>query len=130
MRYRTAGPIVLVLQLPAIVSCSHTPRDRLQGRWVGESVENFAASQVARATGWAKGASLEFRGNRVTVTVPAESPRQGTFMVTAQSPDTVRVSFVRQQGARDDASFQFENDERMRWQLGGGRAIVLRKAGD
>jgi hypothetical protein len=42
----------------------------------------------------------------------------------------VRVSFVRQQGARDDASFQFENDERMRWQLGGGRAIVLRKAGD
>jgi hypothetical protein len=130
MSYRTAAPLVLFLQLPAIVGCQHTPKDRLQGRWVGERVENFAASQIARATGWAKGASLEFRGNRVTVQVPAESPRQGTFVVTDQAADFVRVSFVRPQGTRDDVSFQFDGEELMRWQLGDGRAIVMRKAGD
>jgi len=130
MRYRIAAPIALVLQMPVIVSCQHAPKDRLQGRWVGESVENFAASQMARATGWARGASLEFRGNRVTVTVPAESPRQGTFVVTDQQPNAVRVSFVRPQGTRDEASFQFEGNELLRWQLGDGRAIVMRKASD
>ena len=130
MRYRITAPFVLVLQLPVIIGCQHTPKDRLQGLWVGESVENFAASQVGRATGWAKGASLEFRGNRVTVTVPAESPRQGTFVVTAHAEDVVRVSFVRPQGTRDEASFQFESADLMRWQLGDGRAIVLRKASE
>jgi len=130
MRYRIAAPIALVLQLPLWVSCQHASKDRLQGRWVGESVENFAASQIARATGWAKGASLEFRGNRVTVTVPAESPRQGTFVVTDQGPDAVRVSFVRPQGTRDDVAFRFDGDELLRWQLGDGRAIVMRKTND
>ena len=130
MNYRNVAPIALMLQLPLLASCNHSPRDRLQGRWVGESVENFAATQIARATGWAKGTSFEFRGNRVTVSVPAESPRQGTFVVAQDQPNALRVSFVRPQGARDEVLFELDGDALMRWRIDANRSLVLRKVQD
>jgi hypothetical protein len=130
MNYRDLAPIALMLQLPLLTSCNHSPRERLQGRWVGEGVENFASSQIARATGWAKGTSFEFRGNRVTVSVPAESPRQGTFVVAQELPNELRVSFVRPQGARDEALFQLDGDGLMRWKIDGSRSVLLRKVQD
>jgi hypothetical protein len=130
MRYFHAATIALLLQLPALVSCQKVPKDRLQGRWVGESVENFASSQIARATGWAQGTSFEFRGNRVTVAVPAETPREGTFVVSEQPQSGLRVSFVRPQGTRDEVELQLVGPERLRWRFDDGRTIVMRKVQD
>lgn len=129
MRNLRAASFALLL-LPVLVSCHKMPSDRLQGRWVGESVENFASAQIARATGWAQGTSFEFRGNRVTVSVPAETPRQGTFVIAEQPASELRVSFVRPQGARDDVQLQLLGPELLRWRLGDGRSIVMRKVQD
>jgi hypothetical protein len=127
MKPVTLVTVALLLQLPFVVGCKSTPKDRLQGRWVGESLENFASAQATRALGWVRGTSFEFRGNKVTVTVPAESPRQGTFSVTQQDADTLRVAFVRPQGSRDDVELQFVEPDLVRWNLGDGRSIRLRK---
>lgn len=130
MRYQTAAPIALLVTIPLLAGCETSPKDRLQGRWVGEAVENFVPPQVARATGWARGAAFEFRGNRVTVSIPAERPRQGTYQITRADPEELRLSFVRSHGARDEAAFVFDGDDVLRWMVGQGRSVVLRKVVD
>src|SRR5215510_5906641 len=106
MRARVKTALALAITLPAAVGCQKTPRDKLQGRWLGEGVESFPAVQVPRATGWVKGTALEFSGNRVTVTVPAETPRSGTFKVSRVEGEKVFVSFVRDEGGTDESSFR------------------------
>jgi hypothetical protein len=117
---------ILALVLPGL-GCKTTPKERLQGRWVGERVENFDTGQSPRALGWATGTSIEFRGSQATVTIPAESPRQGTYEVSRASEHEVTVSFLRHQGKRDEVTFLLEGDDQMRWLLGDGRSIVLRR---
>lgn len=114
--------------MPLTAGCETSAKDRLQGRWVGERVEHFAAEQANRAAGWARGATFEFRGNRVTVGVPAERPRQGTFRISAITADELQVSFIRPHGVNDEATFRFDGDDVLRWVLDGGRSIVLRRA--
>lgn len=127
---RSLLSFVLVLMVPVLVGCEDTPKERLEGRWVGERVENFGGGQHARVLGWAKGTSFEFTGNRVTVSIPAESPRQGTFKIAKIDGDQLTVSFLRPHGAADEVTFRFEGEDEMRWLLDDGRSIVLRKAGD
>lgn len=130
MSLRAAVPLVLLIHMPLLAGCEDSPKDRLQGRWVGQAVENFAGSQVARAMGWVRGAAFEFRGNRVTVSIPAESPRQGTFRITEAAADQLQVSFVRPHGVKDQVALRFEGEEKMHWLLGDGRSVVLRKVND
>ena len=66
MRIRITTAFALPLTLFAL-GCEKTPKDKLQGRWLGEPIENAPASQLAKATGWVKGAAIEFAGNKVTV---------------------------------------------------------------
>ncbi len=128
MRVCTKTALALILVVPAIASCSKTPKDRLQGRWLGESIENVPAAQVAKATGWVKGTALEFTGTKVTVMIPAESPRTGTFRVTETEGDKMVVSFLREEGGRDEAEFAIVGEQQLRWRIGDGREIVLVKA--
>src|SRR6185436_11584825 len=62
-----------------LAGCGHPAARALEGRWFGDSVENFDPSDVPLATGWARGASFEFHGGSVTVAIPAEDPRKGRF---------------------------------------------------
>jgi hypothetical protein len=78
--------------------------------------------------GWVKGTALEFSGTKATVMIPAESPRTGTFRVTEAEGDRVTVSFLREEGGRDEAEFQFIGDGQLRWHIGDGRQIALVKA--
>lgn len=121
------GIMLLVFTLPG---CSRGLEQQLQGRWVGQSADNFSSAQAARALGWARGASFEFAGSRVTVKIPAERPRTGTFQVTELSEGEVQVSFLRPRGTEDHVTFRVEDEQRMRWMLDGGRSILLRKAAD
>lgn len=127
---RASGPLVLVLTLAGLTACEKTPKERLEGRWVGEAVENFPAAQVSRAQGWVAGTSFEFQGSRVVVTIPAESPREGTYQLAQAGEDQLLVTFLRPQGMQDQVAFAFEGEDRLRWMLGDGRSIVLRKAAD
>src|SRR4051812_28663519 len=126
-RVKTALALAAITTLPAAVGCQKTPRDRLQGRWLGEGVENFPAAQVPRATGWVKGTAIEFNGSKVTVTVPAETPRSGTFKVSRIEGEKIFVSFARDEGGTDESQFRFMNEGTMRWDVGNGREVVLVK---
>jgi hypothetical protein len=129
MRTRVRTALAIVITLPAAAGCAKTPADRLQGRWFGEAIVNAPEDQVAKATGWVKGTAIEFSGSKVTVTIPAESPRSGTFKVTKAEGDRVTVAFLRVEGGRDEVDFRLGADDRsMRWEIGGGREIVLAKA--
>ncbi len=122
--------VALLAAVPALWGCATTAKDRLEGRWVGDTVDSFPASQRARALGWAKGTAISFEGARVTVSIPAESPREGTYKLAELGPDELKVTFLRPHGAADEVTFRFEGEDRLRWMLGDGRSIVLRKADD
>jgi hypothetical protein len=127
MRFRTAAHLALAMAIPTLGGCKDTPKERLEGKWVGERADNFRPEQGERANGWVAGTSFEFQGSRVTVSIPAESARQGTFSVATVSEEELRVTFMRAHGASDEATFLFEPDDRLRWMLGDGRSIVLKK---
>ncbi|MBK8258699.1 MAG: hypothetical protein IPK82_39330 [Polyangiaceae bacterium] len=129
MRTRVTMTLALAaITLPTAVGCQKSPRDRLQGRWLGEGVENFPTQQVPKATGWVKGTAVEFSGSKVTVTVPAETPRSGTFKVARVDGEKIVVAFTRDEGGTDETAFRFVNETTLRWDAGNGREIVMVKA--
>jgi len=99
----------------------------LEGRWLGETVENFQDSQLAAATGWARGLSFEFAGSTVTVAVPAEEARTGKYQVTSVHESDVRLAFTSKEGKTSSALFKLDNDHSIRWMLGESRSVVLRR---
>lgn len=129
MRLPIASTVVLA-SATLLAACSKDPKKQLEGRWVGERVEHFSSAQKSRAEGWASGASFEFKGSKVTVTVPAESPREGTYQITRADERSLELAFLRPGGERDRAEFQLEGSDHLRWQLGDGRSILFRKATD
>lgn len=128
MRTRVKTALALAITIPAVAGCEKSPRDRLQGRWLGESIENVPVSQVQKATGWVKGTAIEFNGNKVTVTIPAETPRTGTFKVMKREGEKLLLSFHREEGGRDEAEMALVGDSQLRWRIGEGREIVMLKA--
>ena len=50
-----AHSAILAVSLSLLAGCDKSPRDRLQGRCLGESTENVPPEQLAKATGWVKG---------------------------------------------------------------------------
>ncbi|HWZ90859.1 MAG TPA: hypothetical protein VNW92_18485, partial [Polyangiaceae bacterium] len=66
-RLTSLGLIALgAFLLTGLTGCGNPIARKLEGRWLGESVENFDAKDVAAATGWARGLSLEFSGTHLT----------------------------------------------------------------
>lgn len=112
-----------------MAGCGNPVRDKLEGRWLGDSVENFDDASVASATGWAKGTSMEFSGSTITVAIPAQEPRSGTWDVAKVSPDhrDVRLAIHRKDGRVDHAHFKLDSARSMRWMLTNGRAVVMRR---
>lgn len=110
-----------------LVGCGNPVQRKLEGRWLGESVENFDAKEVAAATGWARGLSLEFSGTRLTVAVPAEEPRTGKYKVTSVRENDVQLAVTRLDGAVDTANLKLDDERSLRFMIGDTRAIVLRR---
>jgi hypothetical protein len=50
--------------------------------------------------------------------------------VIRKDPETLLVSFLRDEGGRDEAEMATAGDHRLRWRVGEGREIVLVKAQD
>jgi hypothetical protein len=120
--------LVLVLGGALLLAgCGNPVQRKLEGRWLGESVENFDAKDVAAATGWARGLSLEFSGARLTVAVPAEEPRTGKYKVASVHENDVELAVTRLDGAVDNASFKLDDERSLRFMIGDTRAIVLRR---
>jgi hypothetical protein len=107
-------------------SCSKSAEEKLAGKWVGERIDNVSADRVAEATGFIKGTTFEFAGDKLTVSVPAEAPRTGVFQVTRADGDQVVVSVARSDGAtHDEAMLTMLSDKTMRWDIGQGRDVLM-----
>src|SRR5450432_426797 len=110
-----------------MAGCGNPVQRKLEGRWLGESVENLDAKEMAAATGWARGLSLEFSGTHLTVVVPAEEPRTGKYKVASVHENDVELAVTRLDGAVDTASFKLDDDRSLRFMIGDNRAVVLRR---
>ena len=110
-----------------LAGCGNPVQRKLEGRWLGESVENFDAKDMAAATGWARGLSLEFSGTKLTVAVPAEEPRTGKYKVSSVHENDVQLAVTRADGVVDNASFKLDDERSLRFMLGDNRAVVLRR---
>ncbi len=120
--------LALTLTLALVLGgCGNAVQRKLEGRWLGESVENFDTKDMAVATGWARGLSLEFSGARLTVAVPAEEPRSGKYTVASVHDNDVELAVTRSDGAVDTASFKLDEESRLRFMIGDHRAVVLRR---
>jgi hypothetical protein len=111
----------------SVSACRHPVERQLQGRWLGEGVENFDDRDLAAATGWAKGTSMEFSGSTITVGIPAEEPRSGKYEIAKVHDADVLVQVERRGGKTDNVSFKLDSEDSIRWMLGEGRAVVLRR---
>src|SRR6185436_7180619 len=54
--HRLGGFSFAALALLFTVGCGHPAQRALEGRWFGDTVENFDPTETALATGWARGA--------------------------------------------------------------------------
>jgi hypothetical protein len=82
---------------------------------------------LASATAWARGLSFEFTGNNVTVTIPTELPRTAPFEVVKHDDEGVTIALRRDNGAVDMAQFAIVRPNTLRWDIGEGRSMLLRR---
>lgn len=111
----------------AALGCGHPVQRQLEGRWFGESVENFEQRELPAAVGWARGVSFEFAGESVTVSVPAEEPRTAPYQVASVQRNDVRLSVRRPTGEKESVHFRLDDERNIRWMLDDHHAVVLRR---
>lgn len=124
VRQEIVLPVVLVL---SALGCNKSPRERLEGKWVGEGIAQVHASQDGRADEWAKQTRVEFNGNNVTVAIPAEEPRSGTFKIAKATGNDLQVVFKRKAGGEDTSRLTFVEDDKLRWTFDNGVEVMLRR---
>jgi hypothetical protein len=111
----------------ALTGCGHPVQRALEGRWFGESVENFEQPDLAAATGWARGTSLEFSGSSVTVAIPAEDPRKGRYDVESAHDGDVTLAIRDTKGSVTRTRFTFDGDHFLKWRVDDRRTVVMRR---
>ncbi len=119
--------LAVALSASGLAGCGNPVQRQLEGRWLGDSVDRFEQRELSRATGWAKGVSFEFTGEKVTVTIPAEEPRSATYRVASVHASDVRLAVVRPDGKTDPLHLRIDDERSVRWMLDGSHAIVLRR---
>jgi len=125
---RLGTSLLLAGVAAASVGCGgHPVQRKLSGRWLGERIENVDGEALAAATGWVKGTSLEFADSTLTVAVPAEEPRSGPYRVVRVHERDVRLAVTRKDGTVDQLALKLDDERSLRWVIGDGRAIVLRR---
>jgi len=99
----------------------------LQGRWLGHGVEQMPAEQAAAVTGWARGMSFELTGTNLTVTIPSETPKSAAYTVESVNDREVRLAVQRDDGKTDYVELTLEDENTLRWHVGSGMSVLLRK---
>jgi hypothetical protein len=122
----TVGVLVVAASL-SLLGCGHPLQRKLEGRWFGQTVENFDDRDVAAATGWAKGVLFEFAGSSFTVSIPAEEPRSSVYKVASVHNNDVRLTVDRKDAKPDSLVIKLDSEDSLRWMLDKGRSIVFRR---
>lgn len=111
------------LALFSLTGCSKGPQERLQGKWVGDSISNIPPEQEARATGWARHTSFLFEGEKMTVALPAGESRTGAFKVERSNGNKVMLKIDRGNGEADEATLTMVNENAFKWDIGNERSV-------
>lgn len=119
--------LAVVLAFLGLSSCASPVARKLEGRWIGDTITNLDAAQLPSAIGWVRGTSFEFAGGNVTVAIPTELPRTGDYEVLTGSDTEAQLAVHRPDGAVDSLQLKFDGDQHLRWQVGGGREVILRR---
>jgi hypothetical protein len=114
-----------IVATASCAGCSRDPRARLEGKWLGDSVINVPERQLDEALGWVKGVSFEFRGTKMTVTIPGKEPRVGEFDIQDADKDRVTIRVAGEGGGTDSTTLLFAQQDRLHWDIGHGREVVL-----
>jgi len=117
----------LVATVTATAGCGHPLARKLEGRWFGTGVESFEQRELSSATGWARGVSFEFSGDRVTVAIPAEEPRTAPYKIASVHGAEVKLSIQRPDGASDPLALRIDDEVSLRWMLDKTHAVVLKR---
>jgi hypothetical protein len=112
----------------AASGCGNSASSRLEGRWEGASVENVDLEQLATATGWVRGLAFQFAGAAVTIGMATELPRSGSYRVAREQGKDLTLEIRGPSGQVDVAEFILDSDTQLRWRIGDGRSVVLRRA--
>ena len=126
------APLVRIALISTFLmaGCGKSPEEKLAGKWVGDRIDNVSADQVMRATGWVKGTTFEFAGDKLTVTLPAEPARKGTFKVSRVEGDKMVLLVARSDTqTHDEATLTLHGDRTMTWDIGHGREVLLVRTG-
>ena len=125
---RFGAAVFIMAAAAAAVGCGgHPIQKKLAGRWHGARIENVDGEALAAATGWVKGTSMEFADSTLTVAIPAEEPRSGEYRVVRVHEDDVRLAVTRRDGDVDHLNLKLDDERSLRWMIGDGRAIVMRR---
>jgi len=116
-----------VLAPVLLAACGHPAERALEGRWRGSSVENFDDQETAAATGWARGTELAFRGHRVTIAVPAEEPRTGSYQLESIEERKLTLSVLAPDGQRTFMQLIVDDEQTLRWVLSEGRTVLMKR---
>lgn len=121
--------VIVVSALSAITlgGCGHPAERKLQGRWYGEGISPGYTEELSAATGWIKGTSFAFNDQKMTVEIPAESPRSGKYQIVAYREGKVTMDVQRTDGITDRLQLRLEDERTLYWLLSEGRAIKMRK---
>jgi len=118
--------LLLLAGLVGLNACAHPVQRTLEGRWMGEAIENFDDEVMAAASGWARGTSLEFSGSELTVAIPAEEPRSARYKVVGVHQKKVRLAI--QAGAKlEELRLVLDDERSLRWMLDDNRAVLMRR---
>jgi hypothetical protein len=115
--------MVMGLAVVALAGCSKGPQERLQGKWVGDSINNIPPEQEARATGWVRHTSFLFEGDKMTVALPAGESRTGVYKVERANGNKVTLKIDRGNGEADEATLTMVNESAFKWDIGNDRSV-------
>lgn len=118
---------LLLASALGLLGCGHPIQRTLEGRWMGESVENFSDEVAAAASGWARGTSLEFAGDELTVAIPAEEPRTAPYKIVGVHQKNVRLGVATSDGKQADLRIVLDDERSLRWMLDDNRSVVMRR---
>ena len=100
-------------------------------------MENLPLKQLAAATGWVRGTRLKFSKESLSIALPAEDARSAPYELVKRDSKgwTIRLKPVSQGAAKaGDAAMaphemkpSLHEDDRLAWDIGDGRRILLRR---
>lgn len=125
---RLAKPLFVCLPFVLVAGCAKKPEQKLQGKWTGERIENVSFEEILTATGWVRGTTMELEGDRITMSIPKEEPRSGSFQVAHAEKNDLTLAVRRADGlGADEMKLTFADDKTLRWNIGEEREIVFVK---